>query len=231
MGKSDIKYPAVLPRWARPAPSLLRAARQFTQQALGAKFDAAQQLAGWLHPDQAALVCHLAQICPPGPIVEIGSFKGKSTVYLAHGMKPSNSLTAIDPHLSTLAGSRKDREVSADGEQTTWEPFNQVLREWNLTDRVQVVREYSYNVRMNWNQPIAFLWIDGDHSYDAVKKDIEDWVDLVMPGGFLAFHDTHPDHAGHGGPRRAINDTGVLTTRGFTTYVELRNAWFMRKPR
>jgi predicted O-methyltransferase YrrM len=229
MVKTDIKYPTMLPRWARWAPPELRAARDFTRKALGEKFDDATQLAGWLHPDQAAMVCHLAHLCPPGAIVEIGSFKGKSTVYIAHGMKLSNAFTAIDPHLSTLAGSRRDRAMTSDGDQTTWQPFNHVLREWNITDRVNVIRDYSYNVRKKWNQPIAFLWIDGDHSYDAVKKDIQDWTDLVMPGGFLAFHDTHADHAGHGGPRRAIHDTGVLTTRGFESYLELRNAWFMHK--
>lgn len=229
MAATDIKYPTLLPRWARPVPVRLRDARAFTRRTLGDSFKAAKDLAGWLHPDQAAMICHLAHICPPGPIVEIGSFKGKSTVYIAHGMKDTNTFTAIDPHLSTLAGSRRDREATADGEQTTWEPFNTVLRKWNITDRVNVIRDYSYNVRKTWNDPIAFLWIDGDHSYDAVKKDIEDWVDLVMPGGFLAFHDTHRDHAGHGGPRKAIHDTGVLSTRGFETYLELRNAWFMRK--
>lgn len=234
--KSDVKYPQLLPRFARPVPRRLAQARQFTRTAFGARLPAALDLAGWLHPDQAAMLCHVAHLCPAGPIVEIGSFKGKSTVFLARGMKETNSLTAIDPHLSTCAGNRRDRQraaaaaaMTSNGNETSWEHFNRVLVDWKLTDRVAVVRDYSYNHRPKWSGTIAFLWIDGDHTYNAVKRDIEDWADLVMPGGFLAFHDTHPRYLGDGSVRRAIHDAGVLSRRGFSTYLELRNAWFMQR--
>jgi MMP 1-O-methyltransferase len=40
-----------------------------------------------------------------------------------------------------------------------------------------------------WSEPLALLWIDGDHSYAGVKADVEAWVPFVRPGGVIAFHD------------------------------------------
>lgn len=228
MRQSDIKDPSWLPRFLRPVPDRLRAARSFTRSVLGDRFEEAARLVGWLHPDQAAMVCHLARLSPPGPIVEIGSFKGKSTVYIARGMKESNSFTAIDPHIYTISGEGEGGGEPAEPE-SSWEPLNRVLKEWDLTGRVRVIKDYSHVVRSGWAEPISFLWIDGDHRYEAVVKDIEDWAGLVVPGGYVGFHDTHPNHDGHGGPRRAIRDTEILGKGGFETFLELRNAWFMRR--
>ena len=83
----------------------------------------------------------MAHICPQGPIVEIGSFRGKSTVFLARGMKHSNTLTAIDPHAMTESGKQiswKKRIDSLNGEaerqniNTSWEAFNRTLRDWEI---------------------------------------------------------------------------------------------------
>ncbi len=234
---SDIKHPSWLPRVLRPTPPRLRLARAFTGQRFGDDLPRAERIPGFLHADQAAALCHAAAICPDGPIVEIGSFKGKSTVFLGRGMKRSNSLHAIDPHISTSLGSRRDRaaarETGTDGAppETSWRTFNEILDTWKLTDRVHVIRGYSHEVRADWSEAIAMLWVDGDHSYEAVRRDIEDWLPLVVPGGFAAFHDTHAsygeDHTGS--VRRAITDAALPTSGEFETYLELRNAWIFRR--
>ena len=105
MAGSQVKYPRWLPPGFRPVPSRLSEARLYASTAFGQKWRAATQVAGWLHQDQAAMLCHLAKLAPEGPIVEIGSFRGKSTVFLASGMKDSNRVFAIDPqfHRGALA--------------------------------------------------------------------------------------------------------------------------------
>jgi len=229
MMTTDVKYPQWLPKWLRPAPLDLKRARTFTEEFFADRLESVHRIPGWLHPDQAAMLCHLARICPDGPIVEIGSFKGKSTVFLAVAKKETNSLTSIDPHILTVSGDKRDREAECTSEKTSWDAFNGTLNDWNIEDEVSVVRDFSYNVSGQWSDPIAFLWIDGDHRYEGVVRDIGDWVEKVQPGGFVGFHDTHPNHAGHGGPRRAILEAGCLAPRGFETYLELRNAWFFRR--
>jgi hypothetical protein len=229
MKASDVKFPKWLPYWARPIPPALREARAFAAQILGDRLEAATRIPGWLHPDQAALLSHLAHLCPAGPIVEIGSFRGKSTVFLASAMKETNSLTAIDPHQFSPTKGGGDSQADEKEGETSWEDFQRTLLAWGFDGVVKVVRDLSHAVAPNWNEPIAFLWIDGDHRYEGVSRDIADWVDFVMPGGFVGFHDTHSGHAGHGGPRRALRDVGYLADRGFETWLELRNAWFFRR--
>jgi hypothetical protein len=96
--RGQINTPWWLPPTLRLTPKRLAAARQFARGALGKHWHEATKIAGWLHPDHASTLCHLASLCPQGPIVEIGSFRGKSTVFLANGMKPP----AEPPHIKGM---------------------------------------------------------------------------------------------------------------------------------
>ena len=234
---SDVKHPGWLPRALRPVPPTLKVARELIRRRLGENLSAAHRLPGYLHADEAAALCHLAEICPEGPIVEIGSFKGKSTVFMGTCMKPTNTLHAIDPHISVRIGSRQDRATARkagtdDGpRETSWHAFNEVLAKWNLTERVNVIRARSHDARADWNETIAMLWIDGDHTYDAVRQDIDDWTPLVAPAGFAAFHDTKSKYGRDLAVdvRRAIMDSAMTVSGEFETYLELRNLWIFRR--
>lgn len=61
----------------------------------------------------------------------------------------------------------------------------------------QFIKDYSFNVVKNWNKKIDYLFIDGDHNYNPVKQDFEDWFPHVSDGGIIAFHDSS---ANRGGP-------------------------------
>jgi len=52
------------------------------------------------------------------------------------------------------------------------------------------IKDYSYNVSKSWNKEVDYIFIDGDHTYPAVKKDFEDWIKFVKIGGHISFHDS-----------------------------------------
>jgi len=59
-------------------------------------------------------------------------------------------------------------------------------------DKFTFIRDFSYNAVKTWNKPIDMVFVDGDHTYDAVKKDIEDWWKVLPIGGRLFVHDSAP---------------------------------------
>ena len=163
---------------------------------LDAAWQAARDIPGFLTEAEARFL-GMAAACAPrgGEVLEIGSFKGKSTVMLAkvaerygHGQ-----ITAIDPHnfnSPELADHRKAPGASS------FDEFLSNLDATNVRDRVEVQRAFSGDVAAAWNRPIRFLWIDGDHGYAGVKADFDGFARRVIPGGIVAFHDALHEFSG-----------------------------------
>jgi len=110
-------------------------------------------------------------------IVEIGSFKGLSTYCLARGSFDGNKVKvyAIDPH--TMGDSHKT--------------FLKNMKKAGLLNKIVIpIKKKSMEAVKNWNKKIGLLWIDGDHSYDSVRRDFEKWTPFLEQGGFVALHDT-----------------------------------------
>ena len=109
-----------------------------------------------------------------GAIVEIGAYKGKSTVVLALGSKAKarEKIVSIDPH-----------------EEGVKEIYLRNLDLLGVADRVVPVSTTSEGARKKIQGPIRLLFIDGLHEYPNVAQDIALWKDLVTDGGILAFHD------------------------------------------
>jgi len=59
-------------------------------------------------------------------------------------------------------------------------------------EKFTFIKDFSYNVAQGWNKPFDFIFIDGDHAYEAVRKDFEDWLPLLASGGYVSFHDSAP---------------------------------------
>ncbi len=154
-------------------------------------------------------------------IVEIGSYRGKSAAMLALGSAPAGHVTAIDPHIR--AEGAGTTAYCADDEHA----FRQTMDRLGLAARVTHIVKASADARPDWpDTPIDLLWIDGDHSYEAVRRDLEDWAPLVRPGGILAAHDyTHRE-----GVRRAWGEiVGGDAGWGPTRHVR-SIAWTTRSP-
>jgi predicted O-methyltransferase YrrM len=163
---------------------------------LDAAWEAARNVPGFLLEAEARLLGTIAACAPAGgAIVEIGSFKGKSTVMLAkvaahYGL---GKIVAIDPHNfnnEELAGFKTDAEA------TSYREFIANLAGAGLTGLVEVHRAYSTEVSLEWNRPISFLWIDGDHSYKGAKADFDGFFPHVLPNGIVALHDALHEFSG-----------------------------------
>ena len=146
-----------------------------------------QKVPGHLMENEARFLGLLAACVPArGAIVEIGSFKGRSTVMLAkvashYGLGP---IVAIDPHNSPiLLGSPSEPQTSS------YQDFLNNVRAAGVSKEVEAHAAYSKEVANSWNRPIRLLWIDGDHSYEGAKKDLDGFFPHLVPRGVVAFHD------------------------------------------
>jgi len=157
---------------------------------------AAESIPGFLGESEARLLGTIAACVPRGgAIVEIGSFKGKSTVMLGkvtahYGLGP---LVAIDPHNFNNAELEAHRTSP---EASSFNEFLENLGAAGVRDRVEVHRAYSTAIAPAWNRPISFLWIDGDHSYPGAKADFDGFARHLVPDGVVAFHDALHEFAG-----------------------------------
>jgi predicted O-methyltransferase YrrM len=152
-------------------------------------WSAASGLPGFLTPAEARFL-GLAAACTPaaGAIVEIGSFKGKSTVVLAtvaqyYGL---GSVTAIDPH--TFDNPELAEHRAAPG-ASSYDAFLHNIRSAGVADSVEVDRAHSTDVAPRWARPIRFLWIDGNHTWAGARADFDGFMPHLVPGGVVAFHD------------------------------------------
>jgi hypothetical protein len=140
-----------------------------------------------------------------GNIVEIGAYLGRSTWYLVQGLRDARSpykVVSIDPHLDP--GQR--------------DAYFATLEQRGLEDWVDPRVGMSHEVVQSFgSEPVGMLWIDGDHSYRAVKADFEDWFPRLALGGWYAMHDTVNSWLGPTklarellGHRADLSDIGVV---------------------
>ncbi len=142
---------------------------------------------GWITNKEGELLYHLAKNCKGnGKIVEIGSWKGKSTILLAYGSKSGNNvgIYAIDPH----TGSPEHKELY--GEVWTFEEFKKNIKNAKVEDIITPIIKTSEEAAKNFNEPIELIFIDGKHDYEQVKLDFKLWFPRVIDGGIIALHDT-----------------------------------------
>jgi len=130
----------------------------------------------------------LAAAAPAGGVtVEIGSFKGKSTVALASiaAQYGFGEVVSIDPHTSPSVTDPMFTEKAS-----SFEGFMNTLLTTGIERNVEVHRAASRDVAPGWTRPIRLLWIDGDHTYAGAKEDFDLFSPFVIEGGIVAFHDT-----------------------------------------
>jgi predicted O-methyltransferase YrrM len=142
---------------------------------------------GYLSEREARfLMTALALVPARGANVEIGSFVGRSTVGLAHVAAELGlgRITAIDPHTAPAS-----TDPDLHGQKTSYDEFTANLERAGVRGSVDVRRAFSYDVAPDWNEPIRFLWIDGDHTFKGAKADVDMFRAHLADGAVVAMHD------------------------------------------
>lgn len=151
--------------------------------------DSVAAIEGWMTPDQGRRLFDAAARCrPEGRIVEIGSFRGKSTIVLATAAADGVEVVAIDPHAGNDRGPRELHGFEAEAADDH-DVFVANLTAAGVADRVRHVRAFSTAAHVEVGDPIDVLYIDGAHRYAPARRDIVEWGWRVADGGTLLIHD------------------------------------------
>ncbi|MCU1501944.1 MAG: hypothetical protein JWM12_1298 [Ilumatobacteraceae bacterium] len=144
---------------------------------------------GWMSPDQAAALHGAAAATRAGQqIVEIGSFRGRSTIVLASAAPDGVAVVAIDPHAGNDRGPQQLDGYAAEADDDH-AAFVANLAAAGVGARVRHLRETSDAALGAVDGEIAVLYIDGAHRYGAARADIRDWGRRVSPTGTMLIHD------------------------------------------
>jgi len=136
------------------------------------------------------------------PCLEIGSYCGKSTIYIGTGCKESKGvLFSIDHHRGSEEQQPGEEYHDPDlfdpdtGRVDTFKTFRKTLAEAELESTVVPIVSTSAVTARNWATPLGMVFIDGGHSFEATFTDYASWSPHLVPGGYLVIHDIFPDPA------------------------------------
>ena len=161
---------------------------------------------GFLNPVEGEALYHAALECARrGPCLEIGSYCGKSTVYLGTACQRAGAvLFAVDHHRGSEEHQPGEEYHDpqlydpAAGLMDSFRAFRATLRRAGLEDTVVPVVAPTRVAARQWATPLSLVFIDGGHSLEAALVDYRAWSTHVVPGGILAIHDIFPDPADGG---------------------------------
>ena len=164
----------------------------------------------YLHDLELPLLARYAKRAT-STIAEIGcAFGASSTIFLAHANEKA-TVHSIDPFIvDSMAPFQATKEKCIQN-------VRRVLCALGMSNKIkqwEVHPDYSYNLTKQWTAPLDMLFIDGDHHYEAVHKDFNDWLPHVKTGGVIIFHDSRKEagtpedtfNRGWAGPRRLAQE-------------------------
>lgn len=167
---------------------------------------AAEQAPGFMPPDEG-LALHAAALTAAslGPLLEVGTYCGKSTLYLAAAARQHGTVViTVDHHHGSEehqpGWAYHDPKLvdPATGRIDTLRTFRRVLHGADVEDHVVAVVGRSAVVAALWSTPLALVFIDGSHTDEAAEQDYNGWAHHVLRGGLLVIHDVFPDPADGG---------------------------------
>ena len=162
-------------------------------------------------PDDEGMALYRAALAATheedGPFLEVGTYCGKSSVYLgAAALESRNVLFTVDHHRGSeenQAGWEHHDTSVVDprtGRMDTLPYARRTIEDAGLEDYVVLIVGRSATVARTWERRLAFLFIDGGHGSDEAWTDFREWAPKVGAGGLLAIHDVFPNPADGGRP-------------------------------
>jgi len=154
-----------------------------------------QDIQGWF--DYEDLYSHLAKNLPEGSsFVEVGVWKGRSICYLGQQLKSINKkfkIFAVDTFKGSSNEDAHQKEVQEHG-GSLLPLFLKNLTDLNLTDLITPIEKDSIEAsKLFSDNEIDFVFVDANHSYEAVIEDLKHWYPKLKPGGIIAGHDFWAD--------------------------------------
>lgn len=157
-------------------------------------------------------------------LVELGTWKGHSIMYLAQKLKEQNyefKLFGVDLFDESPIHENRGNEYLKPQMQFLWEVYNQNLIRKNVRDVVKDIKKNSWESANEFeDESVDFVFIDADHKYESVVKDIQSWLPKIKKGGMISGHDfTQPS----AGVKRAVEELlpgFKLATDEIWTYVK-----------
>jgi predicted O-methyltransferase YrrM len=165
-------------------------------------------------PDEEGALLHRYAVerLPHGPALEVGTYCGKSAIYLGAAAR-AVAAGGADPVVFTVDHHRGSEENQAGWEHhdaslvdpaiglmDTLPVFRRTIHDAGLEEHVVAVVGRSRTVSRWWGTPLSLLFIDGGHGEQPARDDYEGWTPHLMPGGLLVIHDVFPDPADGGRP-------------------------------
>lgn len=174
------------------------------------ELDLVRSVKGFM-PEDEGMALHraalAAAVASPGPLLEIGTYCGKSALVLGFAARRSGRVVfTVDHHRGSeenQAGWEHHDPTLVDprsGRMDTLPHARRAVEEAGLEDRVVLVVGPSAVVAEAWSTPLALLFVDGGHGEEVEWADYRAWSPAVAPGGLLAIHDVFPDPADGGRP-------------------------------
>jgi predicted O-methyltransferase YrrM len=166
---------------------------------------------GFMPPEEGDALFEAAReagAAAPGlPFLEVGSYCGRSTVWLGAAARERDTiLFALDHHRGSeenqVGWEWHDASLvdARNGRMDTLPTFRATIHDAGLEDVVVALIGPSPAVASHWRTPLALLFIDGGHGVEPARADYAGWTPHVAPGGLLAIHDVFPDPADGGRP-------------------------------
>jgi predicted O-methyltransferase YrrM len=168
----------------------------------------ARSARGFMPADEGMLLYWRAlEQLPLGPVLEVGTYCGKSTLYFgAAALETGGTVFTVDHHRGSeenQAGWEHHDPETVDpesGRMDTLGMFRRNIAEAGLEEHVVAVVGHSTQVSRWWRTPLSLLFIDGGHGVEPARDDYRGWTPWVAPGGLLVIHDVFPDPADGGRP-------------------------------
>ena len=149
--------------------------------------------------EEMTLLYELGKATKDGCIIEVGSYRGRSTMALGRGSMDGHRVPvfAIEPHeefTGILGGQFGPDDRAA---------FFRAMLDSQCYEIVRLINLSSEQVTTHWTKPVALLWLDGDHSYEGVSRDMCCWSPHLTANAIVAFHDSTDRNIG---PHKVIDE-------------------------